>query len=863
MNIPSDTSVCLSLIHFNDVYHIEASTTSKEPVGGAARFVTLVNRLRRQPTHQTAESSLTSNSALVVFSGDAFNPSTESSFTRGKHMVPVLNALNLDAACYGNHDFDFGVTVLDSLARTCNFPWLLSNVVDCETGQPVARAQRWHLVEHQGLKIGFIGIVESEWLETLPSLPATFQYQDFVESARELSDYLRSPAVGVDLVVALTHMRLPNDIKLARTCAGQVDLVLGGHDHMYAVGTGVELLGWTGTQWTSYSQNPALDITECGLSSPVFAGDQGELPSAGNYTPDALQGLRIVKSGTDFRELSEIQLRVDWSHEDGTPRRRISQIQVYRHAVTSDIPPDPATEEVVQHVSQGVSKHFDKIIGYTLTPWDARSTKVRVEESAIGNLLTDLMRNAYPCADVALACGGAIRSDTVYGPGDITMRTVMDLFPFEDPVVVVRLSGSQLWEALENGFSKFPAQEGRFPQVSGMCVRFDPRKPSGKRVVDVQILANPRRQPRATNGMENPKEAAHNLPTYLPLDPEAYYNVATRQYMVTGRDGYTVLTQGEEVVDDENGVLVATLFRRYFLGLKYSRAFQFKQRYLPRLNDTGRVLNKLDGGEGSCMTAVDTQPSTFTPAKGTLEATAPVLPISYDSLVDDSGLSSNANSLHNSPQLAGTDLSSLPPPSSELTPVSDTSGQRVASAVEEFSRSIQNKLTRLIRIDQQPDSANQEEQRLSPDAEANSQDSHQRRPSLDIDTESVHSVLVNSCLEHPFSPTRILKYACSHPNCLDEDVTQSDNTPTDSRQTRKFFSRNTHPPQHISLKSSPQTYLATDLTENLSPAKQRWRKLQVDILVRKVLGKSQSEVVKSWCTVAPIVEGRIINLATE
>ncbi|KAJ1964450.1 hypothetical protein IWQ62_002929 [Dispira parvispora] len=863
MNAPSGTSVSLSLVHFNDVYHINASNTSKEPVGGAARFVTLVNQLRLQPTHQNSEPNPINSSALVVFSGDAFNPSTESSFTRGKHMVPVLNALNLDAACYGNHDFDFGVTVLESLARACNFPWLLSNVVDCETGQPVARAQRWHLVEHQGLKIGFIGIVEREWLETLPSLPATFQYRDFVECARELSEYLRSPAIGVDLVVALTHMRLPNDIKLARECADQVDLVLGGHDHMYAVGTGAELFGWTGTEWTSYSQNPVIDTTEPGLNSPIFAGAQGELPSAANYTPNALQGLRIVKSGTDFRELSEIQLRVDWLHGDDSPRRRISQIRVYRHAVTSDILPDPATEEVVQRVSQGVSKHIDKVIGYTLTPWDARSTKVRIEESAIGNLLADLMRNAYPCVDVALACGGAIRSDTVYGPGDITMRTVMDLFPFEDPVVVVRLSGTQLWEALENGFSKFPAQEGRFPQVSGLCVRFDPRKPPGERVVDVQILTNAKRQHQVTEGKENRNVTAYDPPVYLPLDREAYYNVATRKYMATGRDGYTVLTKGEEVVDDENGVLIATLFRRYFLGLKYTRAFQFKQRYLPRLRDTRRVRNKLDG-DRSGMAAGDTQPSTFTLAKVTVDATAPIPSTDYDSLVDDSGLSSNANSLHSSPRLAGADLSLLPPSTLERVQMPDISGQRVASAVEEFSRNIHNRLTKLAQIERQADSSgNQVEPRLSTNAETNDQDSHRRKPSVDIDTESVHSALVNSCVEHTFSPTRILKYACSHPHCMDESVTQSDDMLTGIRQTRESFARVTHPLQRGSQESANKSNVTTTRAEDLSPAKQRWRKLQVDILVRKVLGKPQSEVVKSWCTVAPSVEGRIINLARD
>ena len=54
----------------------------------------------------------------------------ESSITRGAHMVPVINAMQVDAAVLGNHDWDFGYPHLQRLLSKTNFPWLFSNVVD-------------------------------------------------------------------------------------------------------------------------------------------------------------------------------------------------------------------------------------------------------------------------------------------------------------------------------------------------------------------------------------------------------------------------------------------------------------------------------------------------------------------------------------------------------------------------------------------------------------------------------------------------------------------------------------------------------------------------------------------------------------
>ena len=113
----------LTILHYNDVYNIDPNTLS-EPVGGAARFC-------------TAMKSFQSDNPIVLFSGDAFNPSMLSTFTQGEQMVPVLNAVKTACSVFGNHDFDHGLDVLQKWVERTNFPWLMSNVIDNETGRPL------------------------------------------------------------------------------------------------------------------------------------------------------------------------------------------------------------------------------------------------------------------------------------------------------------------------------------------------------------------------------------------------------------------------------------------------------------------------------------------------------------------------------------------------------------------------------------------------------------------------------------------------------------------------------------------------------------------------------------------------------
>ena len=159
-----------------------------------------------------------------------------------------------------------------------------------------------HLIlEHSSWKVGILGLVEEEWLATLSSInPASIQFEDAHACAqRIINDHLR-PA-GVDIVIALTHMRYPNDVALAEAVP-QIDVILGGHDHGFAV-------------------------TRCG---------------------DAAGGNLLVKSGTDYRDMAALVLLHNAAHAGllaGTPAGAIdvAEFEADRVAI-----PAPGGSEVEQ-----------------------------------------------------------------------------------------------------------------------------------------------------------------------------------------------------------------------------------------------------------------------------------------------------------------------------------------------------------------------------------------------------------------------------------------------------------------------------------------------------------------------------------
>ena len=76
----------------------------------------------------------------------------------GEHMLPVIDAMKIDVACVGNHDYDYGIPEFQALVDKLNhkFPWLLSNLTSPITKQPIVPGIEYYFLEVSGLKVFYL-----------------------------------------------------------------------------------------------------------------------------------------------------------------------------------------------------------------------------------------------------------------------------------------------------------------------------------------------------------------------------------------------------------------------------------------------------------------------------------------------------------------------------------------------------------------------------------------------------------------------------------------------------------------------------------------------------------------------------------
>ena len=408
----------IGLVHVNDVYQI-GPIDAKAPRGGLARLAGLVATLRGEHP-----------ATLLTFGGDTLSPGVESGMFKGAQMMRAWNAMGVDVAVPGNHEFDFGEEVARERFAESRFPWLAANL---HTEPPLPSMKPGELRSVGGVRVGFIGLITPE-TATLSKPGPRIRFEDLLAAARREAGALRDR--GAAAVVALTHNNLAEDREIA--ASGVVDLILGGHDHHV--------------------------ITETVGRTPIF--------KAGSDARDALHvRLRFVREGERHRLLG---MRWDILPVDGR------------------WPEDAAVKAVADDVERQVGARLGERVAETSVALDARGETLRRGESNIANFAADAVRTALD-ADIALLNAGGFRSDQVVGPGPLTRRDILALLPFQNPLLVLGLNGAQLREVLEHGLDRrvVNGQSGAFPHVSGLRMVYDPALPKGQRIVELTAGGQP------------------------------------------------------------------------------------------------------------------------------------------------------------------------------------------------------------------------------------------------------------------------------------------------------------------------------------------------------------------------------------
>lgn len=317
------------------------------------------------------------------------------------------------------------------------------------------------------------------------------------------------------MVIALTHMRVNNDQLMIQNCT-TVDLFLGGHDHIvYYEKHKNNVTIKSGCDFKNFS---VIHLEKCGT----------ELPKLEN-------ALVEDKSMID----QDVKPGVEYSAIVGVKEKYLLKSTLIE--VGKDMPVDPVIEKHTNDSYMEFDEKMKRPVCFLDAEIDSRFTKVRAEETPIGNFITDLMRKEHN-ADCAVLNSGNIRADRVFEKGaTMLLGDWYEMIPFTVPICLLKLTGQQILTMLETSVSMLPSLSGRFLQVSYISFSFDISKPAGQRVVQDSVMIGGK-----------------------PVEKEKKYTVAAPDFLVAGKDGYEDVLNAQVVVTDENGPELKLILTKFF-----------------------------------------------------------------------------------------------------------------------------------------------------------------------------------------------------------------------------------------------------------------------------------------------------------
>lgn len=402
---------------------------------------------------------------VLIDGGDWMQGTMISNLAFGRTVIEHMNSLGYAAVTIGNHEFDWGADTLVRRIRELKCAALGANMKERKNGKLPSWARSDTVVVRRGLRVGILGLCYPNTpTVTLPSNVAFLQFDDDSATAAPLAHRLRTRDKAV-MVVGVGHIPSPNDSlrrprgDIARlTRVAGVDAWFGGHSHNLIVG---EVNGITA----------------------LIPGSHGQAVGVCDLVIDPV-GKRVL----------ERSQRLETVYADGAL--------------------DTAMLARIAHWNESVSQIASQPVGRS-----ASALQRGGSENLVGYLVTDAIRKTSG-VDIVFQNSGGLRADLPAGV--ITRGMIYEIMPFENTVVTMRLRGSEVRRAIEEGL-----RTGRVAQTSGVRFVYDLDAPPMSRVVEL------------TNADSSP------------FDTTRTYIVAVNNFMAEGGDQYEVFKNAPEKKDSQ------------------------------------------------------------------------------------------------------------------------------------------------------------------------------------------------------------------------------------------------------------------------------------------------------------------------
>jgi len=423
----------LSIVGTSDLHGFALATNT---LGGLPLLAGYVNNLR-------ATRASDGGSVLLIDSGDTFQGSIESDLSEGAFVVDAYNAMGYAAEAIGNHDFDFGSVdspaarqlpgdlrgALKARAAQAGYPFLAANLIDETTGRLVdwPNVQPSAIVRSAGVTVGIIGVMTIDALRS--TIAANVRGLRVAPPGPAIAvEASKLRAAGADIVIVAAHaggrcerFDRPADLsscdmdseifEVARALPhGLVDVIAAGHTHAALAHQvkGIAII-------QPFSRGQAF-----GRVDVVFDTRTRKIARTHLFAPT-----RLCSHGDPAT--------LDCGPADGSTS---SMTYEGRHVV-----PDPAIDRAMAPALERVHRLQAMAVGGSL---DAPILRGGDLGSPLGNMFADAIRNAVPRAEAAVVNSATRGLWADLPAGALTFGHLYALFPFDNRIVQMVLTGAEL-----------------------------------------------------------------------------------------------------------------------------------------------------------------------------------------------------------------------------------------------------------------------------------------------------------------------------------------------------------------------------------------------------------------------------------
>lgn len=411
----------------------------------------------------------------VVSMGDYAQGGPLANYSHGLYSAEMINALGYDVVTLGNHEFDWGVEHCRLITDQIHADKVLCNFYNVQADTLVYAP--YVIRSYGSRRIAFIGALTPTtqrsnspqcYLDSLGNQLYSFCEKDFYEVVQKHVDAARSE--GVDYVILLSHVGdVPTDRYNTQTLVAStkgIDVVLDGHSHS--------------------------TVAERWLTNA--AGDS----------------VLVTSTGTKFQNIGRLEISGEGTiHSSLIPTRTLQEV-------------DEGVEEIYQALQStfGHAKSFGHT-AFRLVGFDPKDNVDRNFQTNLGDFCTDALREMTG-ADIGWLNAGGMRTDIP--AGDVSIKELISVFPFENKICVAEIPGRRILDALEYVLSYYPEDTGGFPQVSGLTYHLNPDVPSPV-ITDEQTYLVGTKQGEPCRAFD---VRVHDEP----IDPDRIYTVASIDYIL-------------------------------------------------------------------------------------------------------------------------------------------------------------------------------------------------------------------------------------------------------------------------------------------------------------------------------------------